>query len=92
VPGDYDGDGDTDAAIFRPSTGQWYMRNIGNFYYGVNGDIPAPGDYDGDGDTDAAIFRPSSGRWFILNQGDFYYGVSGDIPCEKRPTYPGYPY
>ena len=29
VPGDYDGDGRTDAAIFRPSTGLWYGPRTG---------------------------------------------------------------
>ena len=92
VPGDFDGDGDTDAAVFRPSTGRWYIRGITNFPYGASGDIPVPGDYDGDGDTDAAVFRPSTGRWYIRGITNFPYGASGDIPLEKRPTYPGYPY
>ena len=69
VPGDYDGDGATDVAIFRPSTGTWWIlqsstnyTTYGSHQWGEATDIPVPGDYDGDGYTDVSIFRPSTDR------------------------------
>ena len=68
VPGDYDGDGKADIAVFRRSTGVWYIINsrtgTGSSYaWGGSGDMPVPADYDGDGKADVAIFRPSTGVW-----------------------------
>ncbi|MGI8683955.1 MAG: hypothetical protein ACR2MO_02445 [Acidimicrobiales bacterium] len=40
VPGDYDGNGTTDIAVYRPSTGQWFVRNISTTGWGVSGDVP----------------------------------------------------
>ncbi|MGB2954863.1 MAG: hypothetical protein WBB64_02730 [Anaerolineales bacterium] len=31
VPGDYDGDGDTEYAVLRPSNGKWFIKDIGTF-------------------------------------------------------------
>ena len=70
VPGDYDGDGKTDPAVYRAATGQWIMRLSSVDYattttldLGTPTDIPVPGDYDGDGVTDIAVFQPATSTW-----------------------------
>lgn len=90
VPGDYTGDGVSDIAFWRPSTGEWFVIRSGtfpsfySFPFGTNGDIPAPGDYDGDGVFDATIFRPSTGTWYSLRSTGGttirQFGVDGDRP------------
>lgn len=85
-PGDYDGDGKTDFAVFRPdnpataenecqSGCTWYVvkSGDGSFHFqpfGISSDKPAPADYDGDGKTDFAVFRPSTTTWYILRSSD----------------------
>src|SRR5215210_4825409 len=60
--------GSTDMAIWRPSTGVWYVRNQTPVQWGLPGDIPVPGDYDGNGTTDLAVWRPLNGVWYVRNQ------------------------
>jgi hypothetical protein len=89
VQGDYTGDGKSDNALFRPSTGEWFVLrsedfSFYSFPFGVGTDVTAPGDYDGDGKFDATVFRPSSATWFsqrttagtLIQQ----FGVTGDRP------------
>jgi hypothetical protein len=44
VPGDYDGDGKLDVAVWRPSDGVWHIRESSNGYFstlfGADGDVP----------------------------------------------------
>ncbi len=78
--GDYNGDGKSDIAVYRPSTGKWAIRNLSTVYYGSSTDIPVPGDYNKDGKTDIAVYQPSTGKWAIRNLSTVYYGSSADIP------------
>ncbi|MFH1038011.1 MAG: choice-of-anchor tandem repeat GloVer-containing protein [PVC group bacterium] len=78
--GDYNGNGNSDLAVFRPSSGLWAVRNLGRVYFGAAGDIPVSGDYDGDGFADVGIFRPSTGLWAIKEVSRVYFGSSSDLP------------
>lgn len=75
---DYDGDGILDPAVFRRSTGDWWVirsTSPGPMFvehWGTANDIPAVGDYDGDGKADLTVVRPDSGNhvWWIRSSRD----------------------
>jgi hypothetical protein len=89
VPGDYDGDGVTDTAVFRQPTGTWYVNASSegamDFQFGENGDKPVPADFDGDFKTDFAVFRAATNDWFVWLSGaqrlfTVKFGANGDKP------------
>jgi hypothetical protein len=70
---DYDGDGIQDPAVYRRSTGQWWIiqSTAPTFMlvqnWGAVNDFPSVGDYDGDGKADLTAVRVESGQrvWYI---------------------------
>lgn len=80
APADYNGDGRTDMAIWRPSSGTWYVYGHAPVHWGQSGDVPVPGNYAGTPAGELAVWRPSNGVWYIRGVGDVQWGQRGDIP------------
>jgi len=94
VPGDYNGDGITEPAIWRGNMGVWIVPlspSFGSYQFyswGTTGDTPVGADVDGDGWTDIGYWRPSTGVWGFLQSSAGYsygsplyfsWGTTGDI-------------
>ena len=93
TPGDYDGDGITDIAVYRRTTSQFFVLRSSDTTgsqltvpFGQPGDEPVARDYDGDGRTDFAVVRRAGGNltWFIQNSStgtvsQIQFGLSGDV-------------
>jgi hypothetical protein len=87
---DFDGDGRSDLAVFRPPNGVWYLnRSTAGFTslrFGQAGDLVTPEDFDGDSRTDVAVFR--AGVWYVYNSSNqtftvFNFGSAGDWPVAR---------
>ena len=102
VPGDYDGDGKTDYAIFREgetleSNLEWWIYQsrdgVAGYVFGITGtDYNVQNDYDGDGKTDIAVWRDSDGTFWWRRSTDggvtgLRWGLPNDYPVASYDTH-----
>lgn len=91
---DWDGDGVDTVGLFRPSSGNLFLRNTNSqgyadvtIHYGVPGDRPVCGDWDGNGTETIGVLRPATGTFFLRNSNTlgyadltFKFGSADDRP------------
>jgi hypothetical protein len=80
VPGDYDGDGLADPAVYQSAAGTWYLwmsasgyAQLGPVTFATStSHLAVPADYDGDGKCDPAAYIPTLGKWRMWTSGSGY--------------------
>ena len=95
IVGDWHGSGVSEPGIYRPATGEWFLRRtrtsddgLRAFVFGGGGGyLPVVGDWDGNGTQTVGLFDPDTGTWLLRNANEagpadatVGLGTRGDLP------------
>lgn len=92
VPGDYDGDGRDEIAVYNQEGSTWFWKHapdgpVTTATFGTKTGIPLPWDYNHDGRLDVAYWEPSEGKIYV----SFTRGKSVDltisVPLNSIPAF-----
>jgi transforming growth factor-beta-induced protein len=85
LSGDWNGDGVDGIGVYRPSTGEFLLRNDlssgeadQSFTFGNIGDKPVVGDWDGDGTDEVGVQRGDT--WYFQGAGSAVFGEAAWFP------------
>jgi hypothetical protein len=86
VPGDYDGDGYDEIAVWQQRNHTWYWRRapdgpITQVVFGTDTSIPLPADYNHDGKLDLAYWEPNERKIYV----SYTQGRSVDLTIPVPP-------
>ena len=86
VPGDYDGDGYDEIAVWQQTNRTWYWRHapegpISQATFGTVTGVPLPADYNHDGRLDLAYWEPGEGKIYV----SYNLGRSVDLTIPVPP-------
>ena len=92
VPGDYDGDGYDEIAIWQRTNWTWYWRRapngpISQATFGTESAVPIPADYDHDGKLDLAYWEPAAAKIFVSLDRGASVDRTIQVPDGSIPSY-----
>ncbi len=92
VPGDYDGDGRDEIAIYNQAERGWYWSHapdgpISFGKYGTATGIPLPWDYDHDGRLDLAYWEPAQNKIYVSFDHGKSTGLIVPVPPHSIPAF-----
>jgi hypothetical protein len=92
LPGDYDGDGYDELAVWQPHTNIWWMKVMpagpaSHYTFGSPTGIPLPFDYNGDGRLDLAYWEPAEYKIYVSFDFGQSIGKTVEVPPHSIPIF-----